>query len=199
MARDEAPPFARGETFYNGGTIDTTNLGGPNLEGKEYTFEVNAPDGYAQNDPSGRRIRVKVVRNTSGQNLLPKRLARFAATSPHGCYVDGYVSAPATEAIAGVIDEFLPAAGVVNNDLFYVVIEGPTTVQSVASGLSNIAIGDRVEAASGTSATSSDAGRINKYAGSPTAADVVAIVGRADQAQTSTSADTKINARVFGR
>ena len=39
MSRDENPPWSRGETFYNGETIDTNDLGGTNLEGKEWVFE----------------------------------------------------------------------------------------------------------------------------------------------------------------
>lgn len=146
MARDDAPPFARGETFYNSGasaTISTTDplgLGGVNLEGKEYTFEVNAQDqgnGYPTGqDPSGRPIRVKVVRNSSGIALKPGRIARWLAAttsaSPFECQVDGYAHLEADN-IAGIIDEYLPAAGVANNDLFYVVFDGPTSVVTGAT------------------------------------------------------------------
>ncbi len=97
MSRDDAPPFPRGETWYNGTTIDPTNLGGPNYEGKEYTCEVNAPDASAlvwqQSDQSGRPVRVKVVRNMSGTTLYPARVAHFLAASTASaaeCQVDGY-------------------------------------------------------------------------------------------------------------
>ena len=89
MARDETP-LARGETYYNGETIDSNNLGGVNLEGKEFVFEVNAPDDYAATDPSGRQVRVKVVRNRSGVNLKPARIAHFNPADPYECSVDGY-------------------------------------------------------------------------------------------------------------
>ena len=59
MARDEAPPWARGETFYNGSPVGTSPP--INYRGREYLFEVNAPDGYTQNDTSGRQPRVKVA------------------------------------------------------------------------------------------------------------------------------------------
>src|SRR4051794_5355755 len=116
MARDEAAPFARGETYYNGGTIDQSDLGGANLEGKEYVFEVNAPDDPTKSDPSGRPVRVRVVRNKSGQNLKPARIAVFKAADPYETQVDGYAFA-VSDRPAGVIDEFLPSAGVPDGDL----------------------------------------------------------------------------------
>jgi hypothetical protein len=156
MARDEAPPFARGETYYNNGAtgvIPVTDsfgvaYGGINLEGREYTFEVNAQDqgtGYpAGQDPTGRPIRVKVVRNISGVPLLPGRVARFEAastsTSPFECHVDGYAY-QATDVVAGIVDEFLPAAGVAPNDLFYVVFDGPTQVLTGATTVAAISPG----------------------------------------------------------
>jgi hypothetical protein len=151
MARDEAPPFARGETWYNGGTIDPTDnttLGGVNIEGKEYVFEVNAQDqstGFPTNqDISGRPVRVKVARNTSGVNLKGARLAHFqaasTASSPYETRVDGYCTAVGDRP-AGVIDEYLPPAGVVPNDLFYLVIDGPSQVTNV-TGAVTFNVGD---------------------------------------------------------
>ncbi len=163
MAREETPPFARGESYYNGETIDSNNLGGVNLEGKEFVFEVNAPDDYAAQDPSGRYVRVKVVRNRSGTNLKPGRIAHFKAADPYECSVDGYC-AGVGDRPAGVIDEFLPAAGVPDLDLFYVVIEGPTKVKQPGSSSDVLAIGDRLVPATGTSATNDDAGRVAKQA-----------------------------------
>jgi hypothetical protein len=141
MARDEAPPFARGETYYNGGPIDSSNLGGQNLEGKEYTFEVNAPDatGLDAGDPSGRKVVVRVVRNSSGQALKGARVAHYKAEAPQGCHVDGYTFSVGHRA-AGVIDEFLPAAGVPSNDLFYLVVQGPTKMTQTHTSAAAIVI-----------------------------------------------------------
>jgi hypothetical protein len=173
MARDDAPPWARGETFYNlgsAGTIDTADplgLGGVNYEGREYLFEVNSQDqgtGYpAGQDPSGRQIRVKVVRNRSAANLKPGRVAHFLASSsyPYETAVDGYCKLLADRP-AGIIDEFLPAGGVIPNDLFYLVIDGPTLVTQAASPTS-VVIGDRlVPAATGSTPTDDLAGRFAK-------------------------------------
>jgi len=137
MARDDAPPFARGETWYNGGPIDPTSdatLGGVNIEGKEFIFEANSQDNFtnsysnASMDPCGRQIHVKVVRNASGVNLLPSRVAHYQATDhPYETRIDGYCYNLADRP-AGIVDEFLPAAGVAPNDLFYVVVKGPSRV-----------------------------------------------------------------------
>jgi len=161
MARDESLPFARGETFYNGGTIDANDLGGPNLEGRVYLAEVNTANGYTQNDPSGRQVRLRVVRNVSGVNLKPGRLVKYKAINPYETQVDGYTFAVGDRP-AGVVDEFLPAAGVPNNDLFYIVIDGPTKVTQLSASASVLVIADRIVPGTGTSATNDDAGRVAK-------------------------------------
>jgi hypothetical protein len=201
MARDESAPFARGETFYNGSPIDSTNLGGANLEGKEFVFEPNSQDqgtGYpAAGDPAGRPIRVKVVRNRSGGNLKSARVARFEANggsaSPYEGAVDGYCY-QATDRPAGVVDEFLPAAGVPNLDLFYIVVEGPTQVTNTHASPTTFAVGDIViTAASGASATDDLAGRVTNAApGAITAEQITQRVGRA--AATNSGADGVFNA-----
>jgi hypothetical protein len=66
-----------------------------------------------------------------------------------------------TDPILGVVDEYLPAAGVKPGDLFYVVIEGPTTVISPTTGSFTIASGAILAAATGTSAVSADAGFVS--------------------------------------
>jgi hypothetical protein len=165
MARDESLPFNRGETFYNGNIPDLTNgAGGINLEGKEYVAEIAPASRYsgAVADPSGRTVRVKVVRNRSAINLLPRRIARYAIGTPNagfnfGTGVDGYVF-QTTDPIAGVVDELLPAAGVPPGDLFYVVTDGPTEVISATTGTISIAAGAQIAATTGTSAVSADAG-----------------------------------------
>ncbi len=177
MARDEAGVWPRGETFYNGGPIGTNPP--INLQGREYLFEVNAPDGYQQGDSSGRQPRVKVAVNSSSINLLPGHIARYKLSAPLECSCDGYWF-QAADIAAGVVDEFLPAAGVPPGDYFYLVVDGPTSVLAVSSGLTALAIGDRLELATGTSATNNDAGRVNKIAGTPALADLLALVGRTE-------------------
>lgn len=127
MARNENPPFGRGDTFYNGATINSSDLGGLNHEGKEWWFEdVNITQGTvgAHTLRTNRLVRCRCVRNVSGAALLPSRLVSFQASGiNYGARVDGYADVTAQRGYP--VDEWLPAAGVPNNDLFWIVIEGP--------------------------------------------------------------------------
>lgn len=80
---------------------------------------------------SNRFVRRRVVRNTSGGALLPQRLGQLDATTrmtsvPGYTILDGGRGFP--------IDEFLPSGGVLANDLFYVVLEGPAMVLTGLNG-----------------------------------------------------------------
>jgi hypothetical protein len=169
MARDDSAPFARGETYNNGGLIDTVNLGGINLEGKEFVFEPDSSTslgssyGALASDASGRGIRVRVVRNISAVNLKPSRLAHYQASDPIETKVDGYCYAIG-DRVAGVIDEYLPAAGVPPNDLFYIVTDGPTLVKQAHSSPVAFAIGDVLVPIAGGAASVTDdlGGRVGK-------------------------------------
>jgi hypothetical protein len=83
----------------------------------------------------------------------------------YGSEVDGYTTgdgvAPAQDR-GYPVDEFLPAAGVPNNDLFYIVVEGPAKCKTPLNPFNaNINIGDKVVAASTAAATTgSTAGRV---------------------------------------
>ncbi|SIO37500.1 hypothetical protein SAMN05444166_4196 [Singulisphaera sp. GP187] len=157
----DAPPFQRGETFYNGGPIDTTDLGGVNYEGMEWTFTDNDPRSTSQSVGSGRSVTARITRNVSGGNLKGGRLARFKAEDPYESRVDGYTFAVGDRP-AGIIDEYLPSAGVPNNDLFWLVIDGPTQFTQLSASAANLVIGDRLVPGAGTSATNDDAGRVAK-------------------------------------
>ena len=198
MARDESAPFARGETFANGNLeiLNAANgpygLGGVNLEGKEFLFEPNADGqggtsyGLLGPDPNGRPIRVKVVRNVSGISLKPKRLVRYQIATAGinlETRVDGYTFAVA-DVPAGIVDEFLPAAGVPDQDLFYIVVSGPTIGTSMATGTPAINHGDILVPGSGTAKNNNDSGRLDSQslAGATTTlgANLQNRVGRSD-------------------
>lgn len=170
MARDDAPPFARGETWYGLlpnpaiDATDNTTLGGVNYEGREYVFEANSQaEGQANpatQEDTGRAVRVRVVRNVSGIALKPGRIAHYKATAPGETRVDGYTFAVGDRP-AGIVDEFLPAAGVPNNDLFYLVVDGPTKVKQLSASAAILVIGSVLVPGAGTSATNDDAGRVD--------------------------------------
>jgi hypothetical protein len=152
MARDEAPPFVRGGTYYQGGSIDTTSLGGVNLEGKEYKFEDTV---YG----TGMYVTCRIVRNSGTFNLRPKRMVSFDS-SYYGQRVNGYT---ATTGGAGFpVDELLPAAGVPPNDLFYVVVDGPAAVLTpLDAGADNVVnVGDILAAITAATTGATTAGRV---------------------------------------
>ena len=168
MGRWSEPPFARGETYFNGDKIDTTdltNLGGEILEGRHYVFEDSI-------HLSGSEVHVKVVRNMSatavmpGQLLLPTVTGSYVSVSPEPAGVPPETAgwAPGdfigrvngtTSAVAQfcyIADEILPGNGVPQYDLFYVVTQGPVAVNLLWPNVA-IAVGNRLVSAVTTSAT----------------------------------------------
>ena len=146
MARDENLPWVRGASFHSGDTVPSTEdlFGGKNIEGKEYVDEDVAPIGVTK-VATGRKVVLKVVRNVSGVALKPGRTVRFSAasTAPFECRVEGYAIA-ASDRVAGVVDEYLPSAGVPNNDLFYIVVGGPTKLTQGATTGAAVTPGQRL-------------------------------------------------------
>jgi len=151
---------------------------------------------------SGMNWTVMCVRNVSTIALVPSRVAKLKATTDgistlHE--VSGYANVIATPNV-GIVDEFLPAAGVPNKALFWLFIGGPVYVRTPplqADFNSSIAIdGPLVSAASGTSLTDTDGGRIANPGtpGSATAAMQFAdaIFARAMEAKVDTAVNTLV-------
>lgn len=191
MAKDETLPFPRGATFYNGGTIDSSNLGGVNLEGKEYRIEDLI---YG----TGQYVTLRVVRNSGSFNLLPKRLVTFDNAFV-GQRCNGYSAVSYAPCVP--VDEQLPAAGVVPNDLFYVIMEGPCAVLTPLDGGADnvVAIMDPVAAITAATSGATTAGRIAtaNTAGATTSQrdSLLNVVGRAVSAQT--TANTNASMLIF--
>lgn len=160
MARNENPPFARGRTFFNGETIDTstTPYGGTNYEGKEYLIEDTI---YG----TGLYVTLRVVRNESGVTLYGKRLVKFQ-NGFVGQRVDGYTVSSSLGPLGGYpVDEAYAANGVVNHDLFYIVTGGPCAVKNGTGVATTTVITAQdplvaLTAAASTGASTTDAGRI---------------------------------------
>jgi hypothetical protein len=155
-------PFERGLTAAAGlASVASTDF--ENIVGREYKVEDIDPASTTVTGlkaRSGRHVTLLAVRNVSGFALLPKRTVKFKAGS-YGREVDGYVTATA-EKRAGVVDEFLPAAGVANNDVFFIVVEGPTLVLTdLAGGANNLLPADTVLVAlTAASSGATTAGRV---------------------------------------
>lgn len=157
-------PFPRGSTaLANCGTLTSTMAA--QLEGREYEVldrDMSTSPGTIR---SHRKVRLRVVRNMSGVALLPKQLvvlARDAAANISGASATAGISG--TTQVVGVqrlpniksypVDEWLPAAGVPDKDLFYIVISGPAIVTTRNTDYSSdIAVGDIIPGAA-TASTS---------------------------------------------
>lgn len=123
------PPFARGQTL----GVDATQ-GGNYIGVTRQFLDANPTTGVKL---SNLIVRCVAVRNTSGAAILPKTVVKFAATDLLNS-VDG--SADNTSGLLlGIADEYLPAAGVAANDIFWVVFRGPTTVKKTTAAISQAA------------------------------------------------------------
>lgn len=155
------PPFGLGQTLGIDGINDSlygiSGSYGANWTGcvKEFT-DVNPITGQVR---SNRRKVCIAVRNTSGAALLPKRVVRLAGlgTALFGA-ADGY-AAVANDSLVGVVDEWLPAGGVANNDVFWVTVDGPTEVAVALSG-SDVAVRDRLSVVTAATSGATTAGRV---------------------------------------
>ena len=192
MARNENPPFERGSTFFGaGGTPNVTD--GFQYEGKEYLFEDINPLTRAVR--TNRYVRCRIVRNSSGIALLPRRLVRFEVDGlDYGARVDGYTRTTAARGYP--VDEYLPAAGVANNDLFYIVVNGPAMCVSDLAAVDTISVGDRLVALTAVTSQATTAGRVDLAAFAVTEqalADQVAYyIGHALSALTSANTNSDI-------
>ena len=150
------PPFALGQTLGVSSAAD-----GKGWVGVVKQFpDVNPITGVIRSN----RVKTCVaVRNTSGGALLPKRVVAFdVATGGLAGFTEtkGY-SAVTNEERVGVVDEYLPAAGVAANDVYWVTVEGPTEMAVALSG-SDVAVGDRLAAIAAATSGATTAGRVTK-------------------------------------
>ena len=205
MARNEAPPFGLGETFSNNFATSGSTADGTQYEGKEYVFEDINPQ--TKTTRSNQYKRVRIVRNISAGVLLPSRLVQFGLTpNSNGVYggqVDGYASTTAQRCYP--VDEFLPAAGVQVNDLFYIVVDGPAVILTdLASLAPSIAVGDNLVSQTAATSGATTAGRlIDQNTASLTngatavlANQIQNMIGRAMSAATTNQTNTGILVQV---
>lgn len=126
------PGFARGQTL--GVTVtmyEAENGDGSNVVGTRKVFRDEDPKTGALR--SNRTVECIAVKNVSGSALLPGAVAKFRDAAILS-EVDGLAVAATT--LMGVVDEYLPAAGVPNNEVFWLVVRGPSTVTKTATSVS---------------------------------------------------------------
>ena len=157
---------ARGKTYLTGPqrTADSTYTTSVAIEGIKKVFkDLNYGAAGASKAPrTGGETVMILVRNASGRTLLPKMTVVWKA-GYIGTRVDGF-SAVESGVVAGVVDEWLPSAGVANNDLFWLAVKGPHLCLK-ESASSTIAYDNWVAAiTAAASTTSTTAGRVRAVA-----------------------------------
>lgn len=200
MSKEESPPFPRGSTFYDGATIDSANLGGVDLEGREWVFEdLDLTTAGAKAHRTNFQVRCRIVRNSSGVTIVPNRVVTYQSTN-WGKRIDGMCDL-LSENAAGVVDEWLPTAGVVANDLFWIVVEGPAMCNTTGAAITEtINVGDWVVAASAAASTGGTlAGRIqSQLSNAATLPLINQVQNRLGRAMTARTADnTNSNTLVY--
>lgn len=125
------PGFARGSVL---GILwkayDAENGDGSHVVGIQKEFLDVTPSTGKVN--TNRSVMCICVKNTSGSALLPGQVAKFKDGSVSE--VDGL--ATTSSARMGIVDEYLPAAGVPNGEVFWLVVAGPSTVTKTATSVS---------------------------------------------------------------
>jgi hypothetical protein len=129
------PGFGRGQTL---GVKDATQ--GTSVTGTQKTFTDTDPRTSNQSQwLSNRPVTCIAVRNTSGGALLPGEAVKFKATAILD-EVDGKAASAAAGTLVGIVDEYLPATGVADKDVFWVVVSGPTAIETAASPAAGAAL-----------------------------------------------------------
>jgi hypothetical protein len=129
------PGFARGQTLGlavpSGTYYGPFNADGLGVIGARKLFRDENPQTGVLN--SNHTVECVAVKNTSGNPLLPGEVVKFKAAA---LLTEVDAKAVAADVFLGVVDEYLPAAGVPNNEVFWVVVNGPSTVTKTASSVS---------------------------------------------------------------
>jgi hypothetical protein len=94
---------------------------------------------------SNRLVTCIAARNTSGAALTAGQVVKFKASAILE-EVDG--NAATATGLIGVVDEYLPAAGCPVNDVCWIVVSGPTAIQTSAT----LAAGATITATAGKAA-----------------------------------------------
>ena len=155
----------RGKTYLTGPnrTADSTATTSKAIEGIVKVFKDLDYSGTSVMAPrSGGEVTCILVRNASGVALLPKMIAVWKSGA-RGRQVNGYAASAPDRAIAGIVDEWLPAAGVPNNDYFWLTVRGPTLALNSNAGdeTSVISVDDWLVSATAAASTfSTSAGRL---------------------------------------
>ena len=196
----------RGQTYYQGQTPPTTFAESAHVEGTMVQFKDTTAAGAFGGDSlrSNNDILMRLVRNTSGFTLLPSRLLQWQA-GHIGKRVDGYVEDEWDPSVAGVYDEF-HTSGVVDNDMGWLVVQGPTMLKTPLAGDETNVIDafDALVAITAATTNCTTAGRVQAFgvttnytdAATEAPAQIRGIIGRALSAKTTAQTNQDLYAYI---
>jgi hypothetical protein len=201
----QTAPFPRGSTWYGGATPDTSNYGvSTKVEGVEVWFDNTVPGASPNNVRTirnAKKVKCRAVRNVSGVNLLPG-FAVVCQTTIR-TRVDGY-SITDFGTVAGVVDDHLPTAGVVNGDIFWLIVQGECLMKTGKSAdVTNVwTAGDNVIALAAAASThSTTAGRVVPFIATSNATFIgsaaINRIGKALSAKTTANTNADLLVDVF--
>jgi hypothetical protein len=134
------PGFSRGQTLgVTAKMYEAENGDGSTLIGARKVFRDEDPKtGQLY---SNRTVECIAVKNSAGAALLPGQVVRFKAAVTSGQFSGGILgevdaTAVAADVLLGVVDEYLPAAGVPDKEVFWLVVRGPASVTKTATSVS---------------------------------------------------------------
>lgn len=110
---------------------------------------------------TGHMVTCRLVKNSATIALLPGRLVRYKVGT-NCTEVDGYTVGPADVGVAGIVDEYLPSAGVAVSGYFLIVVRGPCSGLTPLDGADDNVITEPALLVALTAATSqaTSAGRV---------------------------------------
>jgi len=174
MSASTVSPLPRGKT------ADDATLS--HLLGMEKKFpDVNFASSAAVKPVlSGMAVTCRYVSNENGSAILPGELVKISSNT-----ITGVEQADSGDDVCGIADEYLPTAGVADDEFFWIVVEGPTKVLAGATISAGAHLG-----------TDSTSGRAAADASDPPNADVF---GRAIAAGTDGNTfRSVVNCKRFG-
>lgn len=117
------PPFARGHTLGEGVKVYPPEFGNRWVGAEKVFTDVHAQSGDWLTNSA---VRCVAIRNKTGDVLQAGQVVSYLLGETEAL-------AAAGDALTAVVDEYLPPAGVKEDDVFWGVISGPTTVDCAAA------------------------------------------------------------------
>lgn len=216
MSFDQEGLFNRSRTYADVNASSPAVTDGAVLEGYEKLFpDVNFTSGYAKAIRTGAYNLCRMVRNVSGVQLPVSAQLLNPVTGQVG-QIDGYTVIGGARGFVG--DEWLTQA-VLNNDIFWVVLRGVSSVTTAWTADANNVINNATNSneltamttactsqgitGSGGSATALSAGKVKNAvwtgATAVLAAEVSRVIGYALSAATTANTNTQILANIINR